>query len=83
MEQFTSFFFNQGVIGVLAIGEFFIIWFLYNENKTVNKARLEDLKTMQNVLLDPLKKLQDTSDKLIEKMDQANAALLNTLSKKQ
>ena len=82
MEPFLNFFFDRGVIGVIAIGEFLIIAFLYNENKLVNKLRIEDLKNMQNVLLDPLKKLQDTSDKLIEKMDQANAALLNTLSKK-
>lgn len=86
MEQFTRFFFSQGVLGVFCLAEFIIIVglakFMYGEFKQLNEKYISDLRTSRDTIADPLRRLQDTADALVKKSEQSNELLINVLSVK-
>lgn len=83
MSEFLTFFFNQGILGVISIGEFLIIVYLYRERIKDIKDNFETLKGVQDDIYKPINKLQETADTIITKTQQTNEILLNVFSKKQ
>ena len=82
MDEFIKFFFSQGVLGVIALGEFLIIGYMYRERIKDLKENTENMKQVQNSLAQPVNKLQETVDTIITKTQQTNEILLNIFSKR-
>lgn len=82
MDEFIKFFFSQGILGVIALGEFLIIGYLYRERIKDLKENTDNMKQVQTSLSQPINKLQETVDTIITKTQQTNEILLNIFSKR-
>lgn len=57
---------EQGFGYILFIGALFIIKYQYEENRQLNKDRLEDMKTTRDAMSEPLKGIQKMVETLLD-----------------
>lgn len=86
MEQFLDYFFNQGLLGVITIGEFVIIYFLYRENKTLNQKiidmaekRIVDLQTLKDEYFEQINQFKDVYILSFEAVKKLAESILNVV----